>query len=118
MRITPACAGKVHSTDTPRPSREDHPRVCGESAICAVVISFHFGSPPRVRGKLLSYPGNNATLGITPACAGKVTFAICELGIRKDHPRVCGESIIYTYIRVGKIGSPPRVRGKCDRGYK
>ena len=52
MGITPACAGKtdklVHHFDTFR----DHPRVCGENCVPAVVEICVLGSPPRVRGKL------------------------------------------------------------------
>ena len=53
---------------------------------------------------------------ITPACAGKrATFrnTLCEAW---DHPRVRGEKLSVTDVSPAELGSPPRARGKRDRG--
>ena len=55
---------------------------------------------------------------ITPACAGKTpSTAFCHAG-RADHPRVCGENLIYTAYRALSSGSPPRVRGKLQHSFE
>ena len=74
FRITPAYAGK---RDIPWPAddwKRDHPRVCGEKLVLAVLSTPTGGSPPRMRGKAAV-----ASLGawcnrITPAYAGKRHF--------------------------------------------
>ena len=50
--ITPACAGKALALKLVCGAIRDHPRVCGESSITMVLISFFSGSPQRLRGKL------------------------------------------------------------------
>ena len=50
--------------------------------------------------------------GITPACAGKTQRHCGGLEPLEDHPRVCGENRIAEMIIAGRMGSPPRVRGK------
>ena len=57
-------------------------------------------------------------VGITPACAGK---SLCNLYISvvpKDHPRVCGEKARTLIVQDEPQGSPPRVRGKGNPGYR
>ena len=65
-----------------------------------------------MRGKGIFSGIYAAITGITPARAGKRT------SIRKmspggwDHPRACGEKGHESFFRGGRLGSPPRVRGK------
>ena len=56
--ITPAYAGKSHPSDHPVNVVKDHPRVCGEKQAVHSTWSAAPGSPPRMRGKVLSerYP--------------------------------------------------------------
>ena len=70
-RITPAYAGKRLERVPLIPSRQDHPRLCGEKGLvdCAAVIIK--GSPPPMRGKGNAPPFQFLLLGITPAYAGK-----------------------------------------------
>ena len=75
------------------------------------------GSPPRMRGKEITYSNYSQYTRITPAHAGKRNGAPSQ-GLRpQDHPRACGEKIPLV-MEVGKSeGSPPRMRGKapnCD----
>ena len=38
--ITPACAGKTPRSQPPRPSRQDHPRMCGKDSASPMKILF------------------------------------------------------------------------------
>ena len=89
--ITPAYAGKRQSWTSATWLQRDHPRVCGEKAVCWPLVWIIWGSPPRVRGKAgralegacipgitPAYGGKDGRtstggldVGITPACAGK-----------------------------------------------
>ena len=92
MRITPACAGKRLHHRKNLHNVQDHPRVCGEKFSKSTRKRSGIGSPPRVRGKVLSIPAAGGFAGITPACAGK---------------RYEGDA-----DKLFPHGSPPRVRGK------
>ena len=69
--ITPAYAGKrvprVYGPSVPG----DHPRVCGEKAVCWPLVWIIWGSPPRVRGKAVAIFRQLHHGRITPAYAGK-----------------------------------------------
>ena len=69
--ITPAYAGKscifLRLLGFPR----DHPRVCGEKVTYDLAGSFVLGSPPRMRGKVVTHLHKHRFAGITPAYAGK-----------------------------------------------
>ena len=69
--ITPAHAGKSSSSYRGTNSVRDHPRTCGEKAIMTVCTSSYLGSPPHMRGKVISRRGFDSNDGITPAHAGK-----------------------------------------------
>ena len=70
------------------------------------------GITPRVRGKPSIPHRKNNSAGITPACAGKTCSQGQKVQCNRDHPRVCGENRIAEMIIAGRMGSPPRVRGK------
>ena len=53
--ITPACAGKSMGALIADAAERDHPRVCGEKKSTIHSYLNSTGSPPRVRGKGLSY---------------------------------------------------------------
>ena len=73
--ITPACAGKRRLRRRFSTLPQDHPRVCGEKN-CGSKLAFRtMGSPPRMRGKALDLNLLTASLGITPAYAGKSASA-------------------------------------------
>ena len=57
-----------------------------------MLIALMAGSPPRMRGKVLSHASS--------------------LAQHPDHPRVCGEKRIWPESKAGRLGSPPRMRGK------
>ena len=70
-RITPAYAGKSLDSWDMDLLREDHPRLCGEKLSQYAVSSAMTGSPPPMRGKVLSITPDGLNSGITPAYAGK-----------------------------------------------
>ena len=89
--ITPAYAGKREGNSGRSSRNWDHPRVCGEKDIALLCRERIIGSPPRMRGKVLSRTPQTLQLRITPAYAGKRRFMLQGCYIIWDHPRVCGE---------------------------
>ena len=69
--IIPAYAGSTLRWSLTRRCSWDHPRVCGEHAMLALLLAYLMGSSPRMRGAR----GTRA----------------CRKPARGDHPRVCGE---------------------------
>ena len=49
---------------------------------------------------------------ITPADAGKTRLHAATAITSTDHPRGCGENVQQNFGMAGKLGSPPRMRGK------
>ena len=92
--------------------RRDHPRVCGEKYQLGVVKPLHEGSPPRMRGKAYKGADQTTRRGITPAYAGKRRNPRKLPHPERDHPRVCGEKLVYNVLYYACKGSPPRMRGK------
>ena len=91
--------------------------MCGENGPDAGSRFRIRGSPPRVRGKLITGSLKRCAAGITPACAGKTERATRAGFRKKDHPRVCGENPDGNWSKRPLAGSPPRVRGKrCQCG--
>ena len=115
-RITPAYAGKSSRPLRPPECRKDHPRVCGEKELRQAIAVQHIGSPPRMRGKESIAVGIGDGIGITPAYAGKSTSALLFLSCSWDHPRVCGEKVVWSAPLYEQMGSPPRMRGKALSG--
>ena len=111
-RITPAGAGKTAHTLSMLPSLRDHPRRCGENHPLPPRHRRLRGSPPQVRGKRLKKRGEADERRITPAGAGKTSFALRVSFFCWDHPRRCGENRLAVTNRNSRIGSPPQVRGK------
>ena len=91
--------------------------MCGEKYRACKVPSLLWGSPPRVRGKVVSASSNKVHVGITPACAGKSQPERLAAVGQQDHPRVCGEKRRTHQCPAASSGSPPRVRGKAV-GYR
>ena len=90
--ITPARAGKRYCRKDHTALRRDHPRACGEEAIKGSGASHLMGSPPRVRGRGVTFEDTKYTCRITPARAGK--------------------SVGFKVMDYSQVGSPPRVRGR------
>ena len=71
LGITPAYAGKRPRRTRCVDGRWDHPRVCGEKFLSRQRARANWGSPPRMRGKEITFPRFLPSNGITPAYAGK-----------------------------------------------
>ena len=52
---------------------------------------------------------------VSPAYAGKGPPDACRQPYAWDHPRVCGEKVLFGYCAFYGVGSPPRMRGKAAR---
>ena len=89
--ITPAWAGKRHSSGRTACTGRDHPRVGGEKRTGGALFPGVWGSPPRGRGKARSNTAAGLRLRITPAWAGKSPEGNHGCYRRWDHPRVGGE---------------------------
>ena len=113
-RITPAYAGKSLYSKGGRVVFWDHPRLCGEkfgktSKACSLV-----GSPPPMRGKVVTFTLCGQSPRITPAYAGKRIYVGRFVRRMQDHPRLCGEKHSTFVIRSRRLGSPPPMRGKVS----
>ena len=109
--ITPAYAGNTTQQKTRRNNARDHPRVCGEHVIPVKPITCILGSPPRMRGTLVSCSSQSLLCGITPAYAGNTFKVFDKSASFRDHPRVCGEHLAEIIVKDSTTGSPPRMRG-------
>ena len=110
--ITPAGAGKTLLFFGGQCVVRDHPRRCGENVYLQANWLHCRGSPPQVRGKRDIQAECADGRGITPAGAGK-TIAVNSLRSQvRDHPRRCGENLVFCHGRLCAAGSPPQVRGK------
>ena len=114
-RITPAGAGKTSPFALGKSAPQDHPRRCGENISTARRYTRLKGSPPQVRGKLVSLFDARMPARITPAGAGKTLVRWSIVHGTWDHPRRCGENRMSRECRLSALGSPPQVRGKLCR---
>ena len=74
------------------------------------------GSPPPMRGKgFVNYIAAQ-TKRITPAYAGKRDSTFLTTEKIKDHPRLCGEKLLFMTTTRTAAGSPPPMRGKESDG--
>ena len=92
-RITPAYAGKSLRKKWRRSWIWDHPRLCGEKLWIIKMKFLPQGSPPPMRGKVISSSSPENSFGITPAYAGKSPALRPEFAAVQDHPRLCGEKL-------------------------
>ena len=70
------------------------------------------GSPPYVRGKEQQLTNAADQVRITPAYAGKRRCPRFRPGKIRDHPRTCGEKVVWSAPLYEQMGSPPHMRGK------
>ena len=67
-----------------------------------------------MRGKGKCKRGIRETIRITPAYAGKSKKATQYIGMKQDHPRLCGEKLNSGNKCKFQSGSPPPMRGKVS----
>ena len=109
--IIPAYAGSTEVRCCPRPTRGDHPRICGEHLATAVDAPEAVGSSPHMRGALLGVAENGLSEGIIPAYAGSTRCPRHRRFALRDHPRICGEHASGSYPARASLGSSPHMRG-------
>ena len=112
--IIPACAGNTRLIDGGGDEGGDHPRVCGEHGTADITGAGISGSSPRVRGTRIQRADHSRDAGIIPACAGNTHEVLSNSRKTRDHPRVCGEHLVFGCVAVMRRGSSPRVRGTRD----
>ena len=112
-RITPAHAGKSGQNCRNLHHAEDHPRSRGEKGVRLGSQVGVAGSPPLTRGKVSHMPNAQASVGITPAHAGKSLKRMLFYRQSWDHPRSRGEKKACHSKRSALRGSPPLTRGKA-----
>ena len=66
-----------------------------------------------MRGKVLKKDGREREIRITPAYAGKRHCKAVFQTVSQDHPRLCGEKLVFFATHRGTKGSPPPMRGKA-----
>ena len=110
--ITPAYAGKRARSRISFRSSRDHPRLCGEKKMRVLQMLVTMGSPPPMRGKVLTLVFPAVPSRITPAYAGKSLIIDCRLQAVRDHPRLCGEKAAHSKARITLKGITPAYAGK------
>ena len=111
-RITPAYAGKRLALSNQNLVPWDHPRLCGEKIRKKKCVMRNTGSPPPMRGKVVDHKDEVLAAGITPAYAGKSLRYGFKISCWQDHPRLCGEKLLFSNEPIKLRGSPPPMRGK------
>ena len=113
---TPACAGTTSPQPQRLPRTREHPRVRGDDHVRRSLLILLTGTPPRVRGRRMDADALAPRVRNTPACAGTTVGVSPRCSPTGEHPRVRGDdnSLIRTSSRI--IGTPPRARGRLDRG--
>ena len=111
-RNIPAHAGKTHQQPPWPPNAWEHPRACGENALCRRLRSLLSGTSPRMRGKHLEGCGFPDEAGNIPAHAGKTASLLVLPCLMTEHPRACGENPPVRALSGVIGGTSPRMRGK------
>ncbi len=109
--IIPARAGSTTRRPYAETRRQDHPRSCGEHASVSLASHCRTGSSPLVRGAPYVRLPSPDDSRIIPARAGSTTSAPTRSLRAWDHPRSCGEHILWECTECGHEGSSPLVRG-------
>ena len=91
----PAYAGKTYHIEGCGSNPWEHPRVCGENATERTKACLAEGTSPRMRGKPAGTKILGGNAGNIPAYAGKTVGAEDGYEFAEEHPRVCGENIVW-----------------------
>ena len=88
------------------------PAYAGKSDVDCKTIASEAGSPPPMRGKEFQTGARFTFRRITPAYAGKSPILSNVHEVSQDHPRLCGEKLLFSPQDMLHAGSPPPMRGK------
>ena len=111
LGIIPADAGSTVSLDCEFCVFVDHPRGCGEHLIVTSCCVVTIGSSPRMRGARFEQVAKTVAPRIIPADAGSTVLEVSGEFLAADHPRGCGEHLVYHLLPSDLLGSSPRMRG-------
>ena len=114
-RITPAHAGNSGKPVKLSAMSGDHPRPCGEQQIKRLTSIVEVGSPPPMRGTVVTLGIFETTIRITPAHAGNSLLPSSKSNVSQDHPRPCGEQWWRRQKNSSSLGSPPPMRGTAEK---
>ena len=117
LGIIPACAGSTDNGFHYSTLPGDHPRMCGEHFNAVRSATSPQGSSPHVRGAPHHINHGATQLGIIPACAGSTWLCGTCPDADRDHPRMCGEHVLWSRPATSAEGSSPHVRG-ARRGFQ
>ena len=109
--IIPAHAGNTPPLTLRRPTTRDHPRACGEHRTTSRRTCIRRGSSPRMRGTQDRRVHDLGNVGIIPAHAGNTPCLRYSRMPYRDHPRACGEHVMWVIVYPHRPGSSPRMRG-------
>ena len=109
--IIPADAGNTSCHRHRAYASEDHPRGCGEHALKKSAPASGLGSSPRMRGARLRLSRFRIVSRIIPAYAGSTAYLPYGHSVSRDHPRGCGEHLVFSPHWRSNPGSSPRMRG-------
>ncbi len=112
IRITPAYAGKSGGNVMSQMAYTDHPRLCGEKLESDAILGENAGSPPPMRGKERDRSGRQSHHRITPAYAGKSQNRYNKGRNDEDHPRLCGEKLLFDTDAAYGVRITPAYAGK------
>ena len=116
--ITPACAGKTHSTKQKHSLNQDHPRLRGKDRHSTSADGLNLGSPPLARERRPHADACSNKSGITPACAGKTRDNRAKMVFRRDHPRLRGKDPSAQHWQLSAVGSPPLARERLPPKFR
>ena len=95
--IIPALAGNTREGCLCGVSIWDHPRACGEHRQHCCGRCGRTGSSPRLRGTHTRVGLDADSWGIIPALAGNTNGILRARRVMRDHPRACGEHVLYLF---------------------
>ena len=114
VRIIPTRVGTSASLRVIKSTLWDHPHACGDKASKPLVLSMTSGSSPRVWGQASTASTATSPAGIIPTRVGTSVLSACPCLCRWDHPHACGDKRYVTLVKVGMLGSSPRVWGQVE----
>ena len=111
LRIIPADAGNTTTGYTICLTSKDHPRGCGKHRPNSIRVLGENGSSPRMRGTQGPRGPQGVQGRIIPADAGNTLWRLYLAQASRDHPRGCGEHVVFKGMDPRAAGSSPRMRG-------
>ena len=107
----PAHAGEPDSSPQTQADQRVYPRACGGTVTVRVLVSFHEGLSPRMRGNHICGRTASPGRGSIPAHAGEPWDAESRLTLHGVYPRACGGTQEGASMPRGPKGLSPRMRG-------